>query len=181
MAIRLRGIGHELAKDVPTAIAAYREALDLDRGLGAESEDVAIDLSALADVERLSGDFDAAERDYPREALRIARSVDYQEGVATYTGNLAELALDRKDWPTAEALAQEALCLSEKIGRLELIAEDCRRVAKALVRQGKMPEALPYARRAVELYTRLGSPDLAQAQQTLAECERGNADSASTP
>jgi hypothetical protein len=58
--------------------------------------------------ERLSGDLDAAERDH-QEALRIARRVDYREGVASYTGNLAELALERGDWPGAENLARESL------------------------------------------------------------------------
>ena len=29
----------------------------------------------------------------------MARAVGYAEGVATYTGNLAALALDREDWP----------------------------------------------------------------------------------
>ena len=32
-------------------------------------------------------------------------------------------------------------------------------------------EALPYARRAVEIYTRLGSPDLEKARAMLRECE----------
>ncbi|MBE9107827.1 tetratricopeptide repeat protein [Nodosilinea sp. LEGE 07298] len=170
VAIGLRGIGHQLKQDYPTAISAYREALDLYRSLSAESEDVAIALNSLAGVEKLSGDFAAAERDL-REALRVARAVDYAEGVASYTGNLAALALDQKDWPGAETLACEALSLSEKVGRQELIAEDCRRIAKALVRQGQAAEALPYARRAVAIYTQLGSPDLANAQAILRECE----------
>ena len=46
-----------------------------------ESEDVAIGLNDLAGAERLSGDYAAAERDY-REALRIAKKVNYREGVA---------------------------------------------------------------------------------------------------
>ena len=52
-----------------------------------------------------------------------------------------------------------------------MIAEDSRRLAKALVRQGKAAEALPHAHRAVDIYTKLVSPDLAFARAILAECE----------
>ena len=169
-AIQLRGLGHKLKKDYPAAIAAYCEVLALDRSLSAESADVAIDLNALANVESESGDYAAAERDY-REALRVARTVGYAEGEANFTGNLAGLALGQEDWPGAEKLAREALPLSEKVGRLELIAEDCRRLAQALARQRKSDEALPYAQRSVEIYTRLGSPDLEEARAILRECE----------
>jgi tetratricopeptide (TPR) repeat protein len=170
-AIQLRGHGHLLKEDYPAAIAAHRESLELWRTLSAESEDVAIALNALADAEQNSGDLAAAESDY-REALRVARAVGYKEGVAAYTGNLAGLALDQKDWAGAETLAHEALTLSEKVGRQQLIASDCRRLAKALVRQGKPAEALPYAQLAVEIYTRLGmSSRIEGARAILKECE----------
>ena len=39
------------------------------------------------------------------------------------------------------------------------------------MRQGKAFEALPFARRAVEIFNRLDSPNLTMAQATLAECE----------
>lgn len=169
-AIRLRGLGHELKKDYPAAITAYREVLDLHRTLSAESEDVTITLSDLADAESSSGDLAAAERDY-REALRVARAIGFAEGVANYTGNLADFALAREDWPGAETLAREALPLSEKVHRQELIARDCRVLSEALARQGKKDEALPYAQRAVEILTRLGSPELENARATLQECE----------
>jgi hypothetical protein len=52
-----------------------------------------------------------------------------------------------------------------------LIALDCDCIAQALVRQGQAAEALPYARRAVAIYTQLGSPDLASAQAILRQCE----------
>jgi tetratricopeptide (TPR) repeat protein len=169
-AIRLRGLGHYIKADYPAAIATYREALDLLRTLSPDREDLAIVTNDLAMVHLASRDLDAAERNF-REALREARAVGYAEGMATYTGNLAAVMLDRENWPTAETLAREALVLSEKLGRQELIAEDCRRLAMALVRQGKPGEALPHARRAVEIYTPLGSPDIEAAHETLKECE----------
>ncbi len=170
IAIRFRGLGHHLRKDYPAAIAACREALDLWRTVSAESEDVVIALNSLANAEMQSRDFTAAERDY-REALRVARAIGYGEGVAAYAGNLAALALDRKDWLGAETLARKALAMSEKVGRQELIAHDSHRLAMALARQGKEAEGLPYARRAVEIYSKLGSPDLESARAILAECE----------
>ncbi len=124
VAIHLRGLGHELAKDYPAAIAAYQEALALWRTLNPESVDVASGLNDLAEAERLAGDLAAAERDY-NEALRIARKINYRDGIADYTGNLAELALDREQWAEAERLAREALALAEKIGRAELVGSDC--------------------------------------------------------
>lgn len=53
-----------------------------------------------------------------------------------------------------------------------MIAEDYRCLASALVRQGKAVEALPYAQRAVEIYTRLGvASDVERARAILRECE----------
>jgi tetratricopeptide (TPR) repeat protein len=174
-AIRLRGLGHKLNKDYPAAIAASREALEIYRSISPESEDVAIALNSLAGAERASKDYPAAERDY-REALRIDRKNNNQEYIATRLGNLAELALDREQWAEAETLAREALALAEKVGRQELIADDCHSLAKALLKQGvrgaSLQLALQHARRAVEIYTRLRSPNLQEAQETLAEIEK---------
>ncbi len=170
IAIGLRGIGHELEKNYPAAIEAYKETLKLHRALSPESEDVAIDLNILAAVAREAKDYDAAERDF-REALRIAKKIYYREGVAIYTGNLAGLALGRERWVEGEALAREALELAEKVGRQELIASNCSRIARSLVQQGRKTEGLQYAKRAVEIFEKLKSRDLEWAREVLRECE----------
>ena len=170
-AMRLRGHGLRLEARYPAAMEAYRQALALDRGLTAESEDVAASLNDIAEAERLSGDYAAAERDC-REALRIAKNMGHREGVATCTGNLAEIALDREDWSAAELLAREALLLAEGVGRQELIGAVSEHLARSLVRHGRPAEGLPHARRAVEIAARLKQAKyLALAQATLKDCE----------
>ncbi|MBZ5522198.1 MAG: tetratricopeptide repeat protein [Acidobacteriia bacterium] len=173
ISIQLRGQGYEIERNWPAAIAAFKECLALYRALAPESADVAVCLNSLASTEGLSGDLDSAERNY-REALRIARKVNNRSGIANYSGNLAGLALDRQDWLAAEALAREALSLAEGLGRLELIGSDCQRLAKSLARLRRANEALPHARRAVEIFAKLRMPsDLEDARATLKECAEG--------
>ncbi|WP_345301385.1 tetratricopeptide repeat protein [Lysobacter hankyongensis] len=167
--IRLRGIGHQLMRDYPEAIVAYQETLALLRSINSETIDVAMVLNDLANAEYYSGDYDSAEAHY-QEAWHMARAIDYIEGEAYVRCNQISFALDRKDWPTAETLAREALSLSETIHRQDLIACNNHRLAHALVRQGKATEALSHARRAVDILTRLGHPDVAAAQSILSEC-----------
>lgn len=165
----LRGIGLRLKADYPAAITASRKALDLSRSFAADPELVSIVLNHLANAEKDSRDFDAAEGHY-REALRLANDLSRVDGVAVVTSKLAELALDRGDLPGAQALAREALHLAESIHSLESIASICHVLAQTLMRQGLAAEAKDYAQRAVVIFTRLSSPDLEAARATLREC-----------
>ena len=169
-ASRLRGVGHRLAGDFPAAIAACREALDLWRGLSPKSKHVANGLNSLAETLHKSGQLDEAESHY-HEALAIAKALPRPELIAGITGNLAKLALAREQWPEAERLARQALKLAEEVGRKELIAGDCHRLAKALARQNRGGEGRGHAERAVAIFTELRSPELAEAQAVLAECQ----------
>ncbi len=173
IAIGLRGKGYELKKDYPPAISAYREAVDINRTISPESDDVAVGLNDLAGAEHHNENYLAAERNY-YEALRIAKIIKDDEGTTIYIGNLAALALDLKQWAKAESLAREALALAEKVGRQELIASDCDRIAQALLKQNQVTdEALSLSRRAVEIFTRLRMQDnLQDAQETLAQIEQ---------
>ncbi len=169
-ALRLRGKAYQIAKDYPAAIAAYHDALGGWRSVSPESVEITIVLNDLAEVQHLSGNLAAAERGY-REALDLARTLHNVEGEAELTGNLALLSLDRKDWQSAEKLAREGLSLAERIGRQELIASNSHRLAISLIGQEKRAKALPFAHRAVAIYSKLGSPQLEAARQTLFEVE----------
>ena len=168
-AIRLHGLGYSLEKNYAAAIAAFQDALVLLRALASESQGVASALSNLASVERRSGDYVAAERDY-REALRIAGKAVYRDGEIYITSRLAELLLERGEWSDAEARAQKALALAEDLHKQESIADLAYLLARILARQGRPAEGLPYAQRALEIYTKLRSLRLAEAQAVLKEC-----------
>jgi tetratricopeptide (TPR) repeat protein len=121
----------------------------------------------------LKEDYPAAERDY-REALRISKNNDNEEGIATTNSSLANLALKREEWAEAEFLAREALVLAEKVGRQMLIAGVCRQIAEAMLKQNRnLEKALSFSHRAVEIYRRLRvSGELRLAQETFAEIEK---------
>lgn len=169
LVLRMRGLGDRLKGNYTAAITSYLRAIALIKKYGRFSNAMHILLNDLAEVERLSGDYTTSEQHY-QQALLIAHANSDAESQAYITSNLAELALAQENWLTAEALAREALSLSEVVQRQDLIAEDNYRLARALVRQGKPAEALAHARRAVEIFTRLGHPDMTIAKTTLAEC-----------
>lgn len=167
---RRRGMGYELQEDFPAALAAYRETLQLWRVGSPESQDVARVLSDIAGIERHMRDYDAAERNY-QEALRIAQKTGFVLGVTKYAGNLADLALDRKQWSEAEAVARKALVLAKRVRHRELIAANYLRIATALAHQDQPVEGMPFARRALDIFTALRAPELASAEETLRELE----------
>jgi outer membrane protein TolC len=78
--------------------------------------------------------------------------------------------LDRQQWGEAEQLARESLQLTKKIGRKGQIATDSRRLAQALIHQGRGLEARSHAERAVAIYEELRSPYLLEAKSLLNDC-----------
>jgi nucleoside phosphorylase/tetratricopeptide (TPR) repeat protein len=171
-AIQLHGLSFELDNDFSRAILSYREALEIMQHIAVDSKDAAIILISLANAESGNNDFESAYCDY-KEALRIAKKVNYQEGIVYITCSLAEIALNHERWVEAESLAREGLALAEKVGRQELIASDCHFIAKALLKQKiNLYDALTLCSRSVEIMTRLRYRELPEAKETLAEIEQ---------
>jgi tetratricopeptide (TPR) repeat protein len=170
MVIELRGHACYLQENYPAALAAFREALAIDHAINPESSEVVVDLVDVATVELVTSERDAAERNF-KEALRIAKKLGERQQAAAITGNLAILAAAKEDWKETERLAREGLELSGDSGPIAVIANESALLAVALTRQGQKAEGIPYARRAVQIYTKLGSSNLAEANEILRECE----------
>jgi tetratricopeptide (TPR) repeat protein len=169
-AVLLRAQGHELSGNIQSAITAYEEVVSLQRLLSPENINVAKALNSLAGAKMHAGDVEGAERDM-REAMELAELNQDVAMMAALTGNWAQVALRREDWSGAEALARKALALSQELGRQESIARESRRLAKALLQQGKADAAMPHVRLALEIETRLGLPGKEYSHMLLTLCE----------
>lgn len=168
---RLRGNAFFLQEKYRASIEAYRQSIRLDRTLGILNEDLAIDLNCLAVAESAKGNKAAAIR-HLREALKIAKQLNFKEGIATYTGNLAGLEREKGNWRVVETLVREALSVAEDVNRLQLIAINCSMLGEALARQSRWKDGLSYARRAVDLWKKLRmASELLHAEAILKECE----------
>ena len=168
--LRMTGLGHRMLEDYPKAKEAFQEAVSLVRMQSEENENIVTMLISLGGIKQLLGEHSEAEKDY-KEALVVAKKLKDRDGIATITGNLAEVAIDQERWEEAEKLAREALKQSESLGRKELIGSHCTKLAVALARQGKPTEGLPYGRRALEIFSLLPHHNgLNEAEHALKAC-----------
>ena len=152
------------------ALPIYQDSVKLLQEKRANLNDISIAFTALANAQVKVRDYPAAKVNYEKAGELAARNND-GEGVANSLSKLAALAVIENDWTKAEDLARKALPLAEEVRRQALIGHASHILAKALAGQGKKSEGLSCARRAVEIFTKLGSPDLEAALATLRECE----------
>ena len=170
LATQLFGHSYYLQKDFASAINLYHEVVKIRRTLAPDSEELAIGINSLAEAELQVGDWDNAENNF-REALRIAHIKNHKSGIANYLGNLADLYILRQNWIAAEEQASEAMDLSIKLDRLDIIAKNHCRLAQALLHQSRAEEALLHAQQAVDIFTLLRHRNLPDAQCISAKCK----------
>lgn len=170
--LRLQGIAFELQRDYASAKATYSELLRVTQIKTSNVKSTGHALAALAETERQLGELELAEQHF-NEALVIDKNNQDAEGTAAVLGRMAELALMKQDWITAQQLAEEALTRSEQLHRLDYIGANCQRLASALAQQQQQSVGLMLAQRAVNIFTELQmTTDLQQAQAVLTLCQQ---------
>ena len=168
-AIRLRGLLHRLKMDYSEAISDFTRALEMDRIVNPESRDVAKDLFNLAEVCDIKDGVKADQ--YRKEFYRVTSAANEVHGAIMEAGDQALVARQKLDWASAENYSHQALSLSVTLGRKDLIASNSYYLAEALIHQDKKAEALPHARCAIRIYTKLRFPNLENIRAMLRECE----------
>ena len=168
-ALRLNGYAAIAVEDNAAAVETFRASLALQRKIDPVGADISLALNSVASAEMNAGDFEAAEAHY-REGYQLARQMGHSKNQAFLGCNLARLAARQEKWPLAEEMAREGFVLLESVHVEDLFARNCLTLAQALARQDRPSEGLAYAKRAVEIYTRLRSSKIVQAQAVLKEC-----------
>jgi tetratricopeptide (TPR) repeat protein len=164
------------AHDLETAATHFEKALAIARErYGTNDPRIATDLNNLAEVYRLLGRFDEAERLY-REALALDQlhPTGNAAGMATTLNNLALLYRAQERFDAAEELYRQALRLLE-----EAVGPNHQDVARLLnnwamlkLARGQPAEALELEKRAIDIAQRALSPDHPSLRVLQANLER---------
>lgn len=174
-AAKLRGIAYRLANKLEASIGCCQIAVSIWRAnfKSIQEEGIAFlsgSLNSLAETERLALHREQAKLHFD-EALELARSIEGDQRIAKITGNLAQLAIDQRDWNTAQKLATTALELSERTEHRELIASNSLRLSNALIEQNLAQRALPLIQRAQALFKTLNSVKSIESEKLRIRCE----------
>jgi len=170
-AMRLLGLGYQLKGEHSKSIELFKESLATYQSIDPEMQEVIVLLNDLAVIHREIGSHSLAEK-YYQDALIIAKKNNDTEQIAGLTGNLAQLYIEDDRWEDSWELSLEALELDEKIGRSDFIGIESNRLAQILIHQNHLEEALPLARRAIEILTRLKLSEAQWAKATLMKIEK---------
>jgi len=166
----LQGLTYLSEEKNKEAIEVFTEIKKIFESGDPENIDLSSAINNIGRAELALKDYDSAERSF-RLALGQAEKLKDQPAIATFICNLAFVESTRKNLPAAEDLAIQAIYLSQKIGRQELVAGAHAILAQILVQKGNPQDGRPYAQVAVDIYTKLRLlSSLKEAQEILKEC-----------
>ena len=171
MLIRLRAMLNLIKGDFTRAKFEYEQCRDMRISIAPDTKEVSIALNDLAAVKQKMRDFDGAIEDC-LEALRIAKMVDYKEGVATMSSNVVELLLDKEDWKKAEMFATEWIEYADRYGRFGLSATMNIFLAKAKFRLENRIGALKAAMKVLSSASYASPQQFEEARTIVKECDR---------
>ncbi len=168
---RLQGFAYLISKDYDQAIMSFKECFLLWQNISLYSLELANSLNDIGRAYRYSQNFLESEVFF-QKALDMSINLNYNDGIATYTGNLANVALDQEHWEEAEIRARDALELAEKLGRKLIIGNALVYIGRALIGQKRYREAITYLQESIAIYTHLSSPRINEANELLIKCKQ---------
>jgi tetratricopeptide (TPR) repeat protein len=145
-------------QDYDSASQSYQKALETAEAESTDDRDRRLIASLNADLGCLAhkvGRLDEARQrfEYACDELEKLGDESRRGRVLCHWGDLAS---DRGDVDRAKLLYEEGLSVGQKTGRLYYVAEALLGLARLEKRAGNFTQALSQARRAVEIYQRLG-------------------------
>ncbi len=148
------------------ALAYYGAAMEIHQALNNLPSQANI-YHQLGLLTQEVGNYDAARRLYEK-SLEIEEALKNQAGVAATTDQLASLADDEGQYEVAEGLYLEALRFYESVGAINHSAIIAYNLGIVYEKLEQLPEALKMVSRAVDVFSELEMPHLAEAERTLA-------------
>jgi eukaryotic-like serine/threonine-protein kinase len=130
--------------DLAGARKRIEEAIKITRDAGMKG-DYASGLSALGDIDFAQDHLDNAAKNY-RESLQLNQQLDDKSGQAMNNAAMASLSLEQNLPAEAETLASKAVDAFQEQKNADLETDALGTLARALVTEGKLPEA----RKAIE-------------------------------
>jgi len=152
--------------DIPAARKELDQAMAMQQKIG-HKHGLGFSLFVLAEIQREQDQLDQARASIEQNvALRkgLRDETDLQETQL----QLAELALDQKRWPEAESLARAAAASFHQQNVSDLEAQSYAYLSRALLDEGKLPEARSAAEQAL-LLSRKGGDVSARFEAQIAD------------
>lgn len=141
--------------DLEGAVRVGQRSLALFSALDARREEVTLENSLALAYLGLGSTAKAAS--HARRAKELARQIDAADLEAHITDTLAQVAIARRDWPSAIDLASQAVARAERDGNEHALVDGLLSRARATAAQGDQDAAAADLRRAAEAATRVGA------------------------